>query len=146
MNIEIRFDQILFNENGGSTGAIWLEFGDIAFPEKSWNDFVDIILGWWIEAYNNFLEGKTKYCEFNFMDGPYFIRIENLIDSKKLELLLYKGDVLLKVIVVERCLIMNELFQVTNHLIRHYSENNWSNDDLIKIKALFKKLSVLKQR
>lgn len=43
-------------------------------PEKDWNDFPLIILGWWLDEIIKLeFEGAAK---LSFMDGPFFVAIE----------------------------------------------------------------------
>lgn len=47
--LEIETSSLLtYDNNRPSTGEIYFQFEDFAFPEKGWNDFVDVILNWWI--------------------------------------------------------------------------------------------------
>jgi hypothetical protein len=56
---------------GSITGVIYYDFGaGRQFPEAGWNDFVVVILNWWIEALQQVTAGSEP-VRFCFMDGPY---------------------------------------------------------------------------
>src|SRR5690606_21761028 len=57
------------------TGEIFFSFGDDFFPEKNWNDFLNVILNWWLVELIGLLEKKSISAELNFMDGPFKIMI-----------------------------------------------------------------------
>lgn len=63
------------NLNQGSsgliTGEIYFEENNIYFPEKGWNDFPVIILGWWINSFLELVKQNSETFEFCFMDGPF---------------------------------------------------------------------------
>lgn len=43
------------------------------YPDKKWDDFGEVILGWWLNAALRLARG-TDEDEFVFMDGPFFIK------------------------------------------------------------------------
>lgn len=63
------------NLNQGSsgliTGEIYFEENNNYFPEKGWNDFTVIILGWWISSFLKSVKQNSETFEFCFMDGPF---------------------------------------------------------------------------
>src|SRR5690349_7948444 len=52
-------------------GTIFLKRGAENFPTLGWNDFVTIILEWWLRALLPIFLGETKHGELLFMEGPY---------------------------------------------------------------------------
>lgn len=70
-NLKIHIDPLSVesSSHGQVTGKLVLEIEDKYFPDKDWNDFVLIVLHWWIEAIKS-----LKYEDdifLRFMDGPY---------------------------------------------------------------------------
>jgi len=55
------------------TGHLFVQVGDFFFPEKGWDDFVVVVLGWWIEN-AILLDGPVVEVDNLFMDGPYSFR------------------------------------------------------------------------
>ncbi|WP_157768744.1 hypothetical protein [Paracidovorax avenae] len=57
---------------------IYLEYGcGNYFPELGWDDFAEIILGWWIDGVINlFLHDESAV--FRFMDGDFSFEIKNI--------------------------------------------------------------------
>lgn len=77
MNVTSIFTQVeslKTRPNGSATGRIWLEFGGHAFPSSRWDDFVVVVLGWWVEAILRVIQ-KNDSVVVNFMDGPYSVEI-----------------------------------------------------------------------
>ena len=55
------------------TGVIYYDFGaGRQFPAADWNDFVVVVLNWWIEALEQVV-GGAESVNFYFMDGPYWM-------------------------------------------------------------------------
>jgi hypothetical protein len=71
--------------SGSITGAIWIQLGDIAFPEQAWNDFAVVILGWWTNEAAALIAGTKTRGEFSFMDGPFSVSIAADREDWKLE-------------------------------------------------------------
>jgi hypothetical protein len=56
---------------GSITAVIYYDFGDgRQFPEEDWNDFVVVILNWWIEAME---QAAAEPVKLYFMDGPFWM-------------------------------------------------------------------------
>jgi len=51
------------------TGPLAVRLGDAWFPEREWNDFPVIVLGWWVSQLPDLAQGIDR--EFAFMDGPF---------------------------------------------------------------------------
>jgi len=51
------------------TGPVAVRLGDAWFPEREWNDFPVIVLGWWVRQLPDLAQGIDG--EFAFMDGPF---------------------------------------------------------------------------
>jgi len=49
----------------------------VRFPATDWNDFVVVVLGWWIAQVLPLRCGFEGEAELRFMDGPFRIRIVN---------------------------------------------------------------------
>jgi len=61
--------------NNAIIGIIFFTIDGNDFPTSNWDDFVIIILGWWVEAALSLLDKTNKSCNFRFMDGPYLVRV-----------------------------------------------------------------------
>ncbi|MCL2012424.1 MAG: hypothetical protein FWG75_06535 [Cystobacterineae bacterium] len=71
--------EISESETGKSTqifAEIYFQMGDEFFPEEAWNDFVAIVLNWWIDNALNMLNNNSKNSRSDFMDGPYYFDME----------------------------------------------------------------------
>jgi hypothetical protein len=49
---------------------MFMELDTIQFPERNWNDFVVVMLGWWCTACTALVSGGQEQ-ELMFMDGPF---------------------------------------------------------------------------
>lgn len=60
---------------GSITGEIYFQFENFYFPERGWNDFVVVLLGWWIKSAETLeVSSVGTTVEFLFMDGPFYVR------------------------------------------------------------------------
>jgi hypothetical protein len=69
------------SSNHAVTVVIFWKVGNDSFPDEKWNDFVVVILSWWIEACLRLTHDSEREI-LRFMDGPYQVRIE--LDGKDL--------------------------------------------------------------
>ena len=58
-------------------GVVYFTFDtDYAFPDNKWDDFVVIILGWWVDAALALFTGQEKLVVLYFMDGSFQVNLE----------------------------------------------------------------------
>lgn len=69
--VVIEEDSLRFSSEGVVTGSVCLRCGDSYFPEKTWDDFVAVVLGWWLEAAIDLGGLECGSREICFMDGPF---------------------------------------------------------------------------
>ncbi|QWF18436.1 hypothetical protein [Lysobacter capsici] len=81
MFIGVTVDEASLRFSRNVTGTVFFEFGAFQFPERNWNDFVVVILGWWLDATTKLMSAGEGETELYFMDGPYSLRITIVGDS-----------------------------------------------------------------
>ena len=57
------------------TGVVFFDFGNYLFPEEGWNDFVVVVLCWWLSALKQIAEGCSDSETLRFMGGPLYVTI-----------------------------------------------------------------------
>lgn len=134
MNIVLIFkkDELHRSKRGSITAPIYFSFEDFCFPEARWSDFVVVVLGWWVQALAKIVKGWETTVEFDFMDGPFLIRISKVTDSEiKLECVNQSSAIE----VIEHSLIMclsdlhSELLKVARNVMDSCDEFGWESDD-----------------
>lgn len=138
------------NLNKGSsgliTGEIYFEDNNNFFPEKGWNDFPAIILGWWINSYLNFIRENLKTFEFCFMDGPFKV-IGLLTQEEMIEIYFWSqyGDVSEKMCLgyISKKEMQNVLLRACRNLFRAMALSGISNDNLDGLRKMFSELKNL---
>lgn len=63
----------------GLTWIVYWQFGNTAFPDAQWDDFVLVLANWWIDEISGLETGASRCC-LCFMDGPYEIKCR--VDSE----------------------------------------------------------------
>ena len=57
-------------------GVLVVRLGDHVFPDAQWDDFVPIILNWWLAEMTELVAARATNGRFRFMDGPYELQID----------------------------------------------------------------------
>lgn len=110
------------------TGVISLGLGEAYFPSMYWNDFIDVLLGWWSDALLKMYEGsESRDCLF--MDGSYHFKLRKQPDDRLLELSMYSDQRLM----ADPCWVLKEdlrgsLMEVINNLVRYIKRKGWDYD------------------
>ena len=69
-------ERSLRQHSGGSiTGIIYWQADGLSFPDDSWDDFVVVILRWWVQAIMRLAERSSTVESLLFMDGPFAVRL-----------------------------------------------------------------------
>jgi hypothetical protein len=114
------------------TGVIYFQFGEKTFPEPDWNDFVIVVLCWWLEAVIQMVDGVKENAELWFMDGPFYVRIFTkgkerwyleCIHRRKNERVEYST-------LVEPVIMLKSLLSVARETIDQCKKNEWTLSDL----------------
>lgn len=147
MEIMIDGYDVKLGSSGMITGPICFKIEDKYFPESNWNDFIVVILGWWINNFTNAIKYDLGKFEFCFMDGPYLLTgvlkkngiyeiqmIEQRGDENELEIKAY----------VTKKEIKDMLLKTCRKLFRALVLAGIPSDKYIGLKKLFNELKVLK--
>lgn len=54
---------------------IYFSSGNLAFPEDVWDDFPVIVVGWWLKALADYVQGFQDTIDLLFMDGDFLVRL-----------------------------------------------------------------------
>ena len=122
-------------------GNIYLNSAYRYFPEKDWNDFVVIILGWWIDSLAKLHSNQSSEEIFNFMDGSYAFLIKK-IDTKLCHLIFYDtgNDVVIEEIINSSFKKISEsIFMSACRLEEYCLNRNWIDDDIRELLRSIKK-------
>jgi hypothetical protein len=122
-------------------GEIYLSVnGTYNFPEKGWQDYIDIIAIWLFGA-SNLLTGKEEEWDCIFMDGSFQFTIKpqksglwklsfiNNRDSENLELL--------EEFELEPERVTDSLLNSAKDIIKYFEEQQWNTNDLENIKESY---------
>jgi hypothetical protein len=71
----VELDAAELTASGAVVAPLWLEIGDVKFPEVGWYDFPVPVLGWWIEALRELVSSTSDEATLRFMDGPFEVRL-----------------------------------------------------------------------
>lgn len=141
--IEKNFDSLYKGEN--ITGEIFFTVKDeiFHFPEKNWNDFVVILLEWWLDA---LIKLKSNYSSvtLNFMDGPFFVTVAKDKDDILTLEFVHDGEnqmEILKTINIKLRQFENSLLSTSNLLINELKIRKWVTEETIELE---KKYTLLK--
>jgi hypothetical protein len=66
--------QLRQNPDGSITGVVFWIVNNAPFPDNAWNDFIIVVLDWWIRGLIRMLRDHSPVEIMTFMDGPYEIR------------------------------------------------------------------------
>lgn len=134
--VKIQKSSFECSKNQLITGVIFFDFMDVQFPRKDWNDFVVIILNWWLSALTKISLGFSKSENLQFMDGPLFVSVKKIdngicmiecADERKGGYLEFSGQYQLNE-------VLSSVLQVAKDTYRICCENRWDGDDLDELK------------
>lgn len=123
--------------NGTITGTIVWRIEDVSFPDDAWNDFVIVVLGWWLRAVNRLLRGISTSETLDLMDGPYSLICESsghLVDCRfverrtnQMQIATWSG---------ETRELAKQILIAGRHAFRICQENGWMNSDIRLLESM----------
>jgi len=78
ITVETEAASLVRSENESITGVIYFDFDSYQFPEKGWNDFIVVVLCWWLSSLKNIISCWSDSEELRFMDGSLYICVKKL--------------------------------------------------------------------
>lgn len=143
-SIEIKVNEeslaIGSNISKSITGEIYFDIGGKIFPELRWNDFVVIILTWWIQSLSKLMISDIgTTCEFQFMDGPFVVRgmkaEDNIVDLEFVQQKFKNEKKFFKV----RCSIeqfKNSLMFTSRKVIKLIKKKKWDTKEIRELSSI----------
>ena len=120
------------------TGRIHVALGDFPFPARDWNDFVVVVLGWWLESVLSIRRNGTRAVQCLFVDGPYSFSIQP--DGQQWSVTLIRNETVINTRNVEPSAVVASLCAATDLVVATCTDAEWSSDDLEKLISLRLKL------
>ena len=76
LSINLEEKSFAIDSKGLVTGRIRFLVDQNAFPDSEWNDFVLIILEWWLQSVISLSLDSEGTAELRFMDGPFYVTVK----------------------------------------------------------------------
>lgn len=116
-------------------GPICVGLDGYMFPEKSWGDFVAVILDWWISALTEFVTGHSDSVVLRFMDGPFSFTLERIDEELcKVQCLFNDSVSLEKTGVYSINSIIGEVTSAANTVFEYSNKNSIYSADIDALK------------
>lgn len=81
-SIVVEASTLRFRRQGPATGNLWLAIDGQDFPAHGWNDFVVVILSWWVAAVLRLMRFSNGREIVDFMEGPYAVEVSKTPSGK----------------------------------------------------------------
>ncbi|GIN86918.1 hypothetical protein J6TS2_33040 [Heyndrickxia sporothermodurans] len=145
IELNICLDSLSIYSHNVITGKIYFSIEDRFFPEKGWEDFVVVILAWWLKALLNLKNSRNGITQvFEFMDGPLFVRGTKISeDIVEMQFIKEKAD-FEHIYFTCQCSInqlKNTLITTTKYLLKELERRNLESDDIEELERMWKILN-----
>lgn len=122
------------SKNNEITGLLYLEIDDkLFFPEAQWNDFIIIVLCWWLNEVEIIKFSNKVSSTFYFMDGPASFKLYGEGD-----IISFKTEKYLKE--VEKKQFIYELKTFASSILLFCENKNWYTKEIEELKTILKRL------
>lgn len=75
IKVNVAMESLELTSRKAVTGEIYFESNGTYFPELHWNDFIIVVLNWWLRVIQKiYISNVGITDEFLFMDGPFLVR------------------------------------------------------------------------
>ncbi|KJS16096.1 MAG: hypothetical protein VR69_10875 [Peptococcaceae bacterium BRH_c4b] len=144
--VDIRVNEQSFELSRSKiTSEICFIIEDQFFPEKNWNDFVVVILTWWLHSLKKLMLSVDRSpCDFSFMDGPLLVRgkkIDNDIINLEFVREKLNGD---EIQLTARCSVnqlRKSLIGAARKTVKIIEAKMWDTEETRKLRRLLNSLN-----
>lgn len=147
-NVGVHVDVNSLNmfERGSITGVVSLRIGNDYFPEQRWNDFLVIVLGWWLDRMLQLWLGQVEDREgvkCSFMDGAFYFNVSPLNEERWL-VECWKGVPGIErecEAEVERSAFMQDLLSCASLVLNACQSKGWKKRELDELAAIITRVT-----
>ncbi len=139
LSIKLKTNTFELTDRNSVLAVIFFDFGEKKFPDEDWDDFIVVILNWWLEAIGSINSVTGSKTELNFMDGPFSLEIGKLGDNLcKIDCIerRIKGKIIEYSALCQFSKIVDEVLNAARIVDELCSENGWDNDDIRRLREL----------
>lgn len=145
VKVHVVLESLALTSRKAITGEVYFENNDEYFPEIHWNDFVVVILNWWIEAIERIEKATVgESDEFLFMDGPYLVRGYK-IDQKIMRMDFVKsqlqGELIVSSINCNFSSFGESVLITAKRVVAEINKRKWEANELDKLNIAIKRYS-----
>lgn len=127
IEIQLNVDSIRRSKSGQITGILFLRINNLIFPEERWNDFIVVVLGFWVsEVLKNW--NLDILGNFLFMDGPLRFQITKI--GNKAELTGFNNEKLILHEEIDYSCFKNSLIDIAFKVVRITEGKKWESKDI----------------
>lgn len=138
IGIKIDEESLGLRGRGAVLGSIWIEISDKAFPSDDWNDFIVVVLSWWLKEVVLLKEQKPGLVhEFRFMEGPFYLHLEVEDNGKALLECRERTSKGYQTVLTERSNveeIWNAVLSASKRVLDVVDERGWDNLETQRLK------------
>jgi hypothetical protein len=145
IKVNVALESLTLSSRKAVTGEIYFENIEGDFPGLHWNDFVVVILHWWIEAIYRIEKAPVgEVAEFLFMDGPYLVRgckiDQNIIQLDFIKSQL-KGEQILSSVNCDISSFEKSVLTTAKKVVAEINKRKWVANELDKLNVAVKRYS-----
>lgn len=131
--VEMDEENIDVTSSGQVVSQLAIKVDGNYFPDEKWQDFVQVVLCWWLEAVKDLSTGNKAEVTLDFMDGPFclVVRKDRSVDLWKLSFVRVSSDkpIILYTSLVDSYEFMMSIIQAANRFIRACIKHGITTED-----------------
>ena len=111
-------------------GNIYLQVGQIYFPEENWYDMASLLLEQWIPVILSFSKNHTNDCKLTFYDGPCCAVLCRNVDDRITVKCFYDQKIDIAETVIDFPLFLKSVVKAGNKFCRLLHLQGGNNDNI----------------
>ena len=132
-------ESLVKTETNSITGMFYVKLGDFVFPDDKWNDFIVVILDWWLNNLLLISDNSIHKITCNFMDGSFRFEINPKVGDF-CEINFYSNNSFILNGTINKLVLINDMLSASNTVLRTCQKNSWSTTDIKKLKDSYLRL------
>lgn len=130
--LELESESLVLSKTNNIVGKVYFSFKNDCFPERGWNDFVPVVLHWWLPSAGEIYSNNSDYEKLVFMDGPFYVEV-NSVNGEMCGIKFFHERNEVGSIEISKKIFFTEIFNAAKSFLEVCESKRWLSSEITQL-------------